>query len=358
MGSSERDALLKQAESAAPLIAGIAHDLSNPLAGILGYCHLLQRQTDPEKIRGYAARIQSQAVVCRDLLDRLKDAMTPPEGAPRPVAADELVRGACAMQAETLRSQSVTLVIDVPEDTPKVLADKELFRRALSRLLDNALDATEQQTDRRVTIRVSTDDRHVRYDVIDNGPGFTEETAAQAFDPKYTTRRSGRGLGLGLLTALRLMRQMDGDVEILESEDGARVRLRLPRGDQPRSTRMRVLCVDDEPFIHELYEDIFSDMPVQLWTAIDGEGAIALLADRTFDLVICDFLLPQGFRAPDIYAAMDERHAKTRFAVCTGNAHSDVIEEFAAATGCPILTKPFSVDALKSLLDVPEPQAR
>jgi len=125
--------------------------------------------------------------------------------------------------------QGVRLVVDPGFRELEVMANRRYLLQVLSNLLNNALDALEEQVDPTLQVAGSRQGAEVELVLADNGPGLEEKTKAHLFEPFYTTKPPGKGTGLGLFVAYQLTKKMGGDIFLENAPAGGTVaRLRLP----------------------------------------------------------------------------------------------------------------------------------
>ncbi|MEO1583300.1 MAG: HDOD domain-containing protein [Planctomycetota bacterium] len=216
------EAQIKLAESRSmahlgEMTAGAAHELNNPLTVIKGYGQVLRRKAKDSELREPAERIAEAAQQLSDLITSLHILADPPE--PEPVVTglvDILNESVQLARQRTRKSCSVRMI--VPDSTPPAVTDPALLARALCELVSNA---AESETSEIIEIRVQTDPLDDRLMVVvkDRGRGMPSETLAHAFDPFFSSRPAGRGTGLGLARAKRLVELMGGTIA-LASEEG------------------------------------------------------------------------------------------------------------------------------------------
>ncbi|MFU8802471.1 MAG: sensor histidine kinase [Bradymonadaceae bacterium] len=213
--------------SVGQLAAGVAHEVGNPLAALLGYADLLRDpDTDAQMTKEILDRVHPQLeriqTIIRQLLDYSRDDTEQPvEPTSLKVSLDE----ALALMRTHLLSKAIEIETHVVEDTPEVMAVHSGIVQVLLNLFINAADAmTEHGTKSpRVTIEIpasSDDEAHVVVLVRDNGPGIPNALAERIFDPFFTTKDPGHGTGLGLSICLSIMKRFGGDL-LLESSSAA-----------------------------------------------------------------------------------------------------------------------------------------
>lgn len=210
------------------LMAGIAHEINNPLTVISGYAEVLAQggNRDPQRAGGIIAQ-QTQRVVriVRNLLDFARN--RPVERTPGSLAS--VLRNAEELIAAELRQMSIQLESSISPDLPQVLMDGQQMEQVFINLVRNAGQAlAEQPGERRITVRAFTDGIWVAVQVRDNGPGIPAELRARVFDSFVTTKADGTGLGLSLCK--RFVESHGGRMELLAAGDqpGACFQFRLP----------------------------------------------------------------------------------------------------------------------------------
>ena len=192
--------------------AGAGHELNNPLAVILGRAQLLlSRETDLDAARGLRAIIV-QAQRAHRILRDLMYVARPPETRPRPCSVDEILKTCLRDAQPEADARGIKLVGDPrpASPSPKVWVDPDSLRHIADILVRNALEATPAGG--AVAVGSSVDDRSIRWTVKDSGRGLVAHEAEHLFDPFFCGRQAGRGLGLGLPRAARIIERAGGDL--------------------------------------------------------------------------------------------------------------------------------------------------
>jgi PAS domain S-box-containing protein len=218
----EHARLRENLASVGRLSAGIAHEFRNALGTILGYARMLEKR-DEARVRGPAREIVREVDTVRKTVDEFLLFARPPEPKPTRVDLGRLVRRCAATAPERIE-------VVVEGSYGFVHADEGLLRRVFENLLRNAADAAEE-TEKRVTVRVTgrpvAGGRTLQVEVEDDGPGIPAERLERVFEPFYTSRARGTGLGLALVQ--RTIVDLGGTVEAATgTTGGALFRLRLP----------------------------------------------------------------------------------------------------------------------------------
>jgi signal transduction histidine kinase len=242
------EALLRQSqklETVGRLVAGVAHEVNNPLAFVRANLNHLERVSEElvKRIGAQAHGAQIQELVelpqivaeCLDGIDRIKrivDAMrrfSRPHGeAFAPVDLNEVVRVALRI-VELHRNERVVVEAQLSEDLPRVHGSATRLEQVLVNLLMNAKQALEGRETGRIAVVTRRAGDHVEIEVADDGPGILAEHRDRVFDPFFTTKGPEQGTGLGLSIAHDIVREHDAVLELLPSgASGARFRARFP----------------------------------------------------------------------------------------------------------------------------------
>jgi two-component system cell cycle sensor histidine kinase/response regulator CckA len=306
---SERERILKQIlraqkmESVGSLASGIAHDFNNLLVGILGYASLIEaRLPDDHPLKGYVRSIEQAAdraaSVTRQLLGVVRDEKVRVAPVVVPALLDEIAR----LLRDTLASH-IDVDVRCARELPCVLGDDTQLHQVLLNVCLNARDAMPDGG----TLRIEADvveprlpvrgrGRFVRIAVHDTGCGMDRATLDKVFDPFFTTKEVGKGTGLGLYMAYRIVERHGGTIDI-ESElgKGTAVEIYLPAAapDAP-SPRGSVLLVDDEELIREVAAEMLGSLSIPALLAESGERAVEIVREGGDGLrcVVLDVALP------------------------------------------------------------------
>lgn len=226
---------LAQAEKMAAvgtLLAGVAHEIRNPITAILGYSQLLDEGLEDPAEAGEMARfIFAEAVRCRDLVQRLLD-LAHRQPAPRePVDASSLARAVARLVTLEFRQAGVRLETSLEEGVRRVPMSTSEMTQVLLNLLRNARQAVEGTASPRVSLSVREMPDGVRLQVADKGPGIPPAHLSRIFEPFFTTR-GGAGTGLGLYLSYGIVRDHGGSLRVHnDPEGGAVFTVEIPSGE-------------------------------------------------------------------------------------------------------------------------------
>ena len=365
----QRTERLMQSEKVAAmgsLLAGVAHELNNPLTVLSGQAQLLIGLGDPLFGRR-AATIQRAADRCvrivRNFLALARQ--QPPERSA--VALKQVVDGARELVAYELRTDGVEVTVEVPEGLPLLWADAHQLHQVLVNMLVNAQHAMRRQTQpRRLAVRVRLAGGRVRVEIADTGRGIPPEVLARIFEPFFTTKPSGEGTGLGLSLCRSIVEDHGGTITVeslpgrgttfgidlpVTPAPGAAARTAAAAAT-PAAPPSRVLVVDDEAGVAEVVAEAIARDGHHADIASDGAMALDMLGREAYDAVVSDTKMPvmdgEGF-----YGELMQRFPalRRRFMFLTGDVLSREKRTFLEGTGAPVLSKPCDLDEVRRVLN-------
>ena len=229
------------------LVAGVAHELNNPLQGVMGQVELLIGTEDRPATRVELQQIRHSgeraAKIVRNLLTFARHSALE-----RSVAdLNEIVRSTLALRANDLRAAAIAVEEEYADELPLIIVNREEIQQAVLNLLLNAeqsLRAARRPGAVRVRTGLGEDPGSVVVEIADDGGGVPQEVASRIFEPFFTTKVSGEGTGLGLSVSLGIVAAHGGTLMLLPSERGARFALTLPMASiQTLETRETALTM-------------------------------------------------------------------------------------------------------------------
>ncbi len=358
------------------LVSGVAHELNNPLATIMGTAELFSAWELPDKLQRMVERIQREAYragrIVRNLLTFSRHHK--PETGWHDLAS--IVQDLVEMRALDLERRGVQLTASVDPGLPLLQVDPYQLHQVLLNLVNNAADAIEE-TGRpgHVVIRAGFGGERVRIEIADDGPGIPEENLAKIFNPFFTTKPVGKGTGLGLSICYGIIREHGGSIRVKTSPGkGTTFIIELPMPEDPPSREelrsgtaqpspatvlregagegsgRRVLVVDDEDGIREVLAEALAAWGWEVVEAASGEEGLARLREGHFDLAIIDLRMP-GLDGPGLWErSREEGIAPDRFIFSTGDAAGADVRAFLDRAGAVVLHKPFTLLSLREAL--------
>jgi two-component system NtrC family sensor kinase len=204
------------------LAASIAHEINNPLAGVLVYTQLLSKKVTgdafkKEEALGYLSKMESEVGRCSRIIRNLLDFARQTEPMLRLLDINQVIEQVLAMVGHQAQLQNVEVVKEFSPSLPKVMADFDQIQQIFTNLTLNAIQAMPEGG--RLTLRSSAVDGEVRVDVQDTGYGISKENMSKLFTPFFTTKTKGKGVGLGLAVVHGIIERHKGRIKV-QSEVG------------------------------------------------------------------------------------------------------------------------------------------
>ncbi len=221
---SERLAIIGQ------LAANVAHELNNPLQGIVSYSHLLLERMPPESpARLSVQKIATQANRCSLIIRGLLDFSRQRKPQKRPANLNSVVSECVALVQDQALFHNISIQKNLQVYLPSTVMDPSEMQQVMMNMLINAAEAMDGRGELRVSTRVAPNEDFVEVAVSDTGRGIPEEEIEHIFDPFFTTKEVGHGTGLGLAISFGIVKEHSGSISV-ESEigKGATFTLRLP----------------------------------------------------------------------------------------------------------------------------------
>ncbi|MDP2932240.1 MAG: ATP-binding protein, partial [Chloroflexota bacterium] len=237
----ESQAQLIQAEkltSLGQLAASVAHEVNNPLSGVLVYTQLLAKKIAADNIAkevtlGYLKKMETELTRSTRLIRNLLDFARQSTPSFREVDINEVIGRAFELASHSAQLQHIEVLKELDPNLPKLMADFDQLQQVCTNLILNAIQAMPQGG--RLTIRTATDDRWVKIEVVDTGCGISKENMAKLFTPFFTTKQQVKGVGLGLAVAYGIIQRHQGRIEVQsEAGKGSTFTIFLPLNTLPK----------------------------------------------------------------------------------------------------------------------------
>lgn len=373
----------KKLSSIGEVISGVAHELNNPLSGVLGFSQLLMARHGEGPMARELDRIHSSALRCQKIVKNLLSFSRVHKPERKYLGLNGIVEKTLDLRKYQLDVNNIELIRDLESNLPKTMLDFHQIQQVLVNLLNNAQQAIQSARPERGLLQVRTwhQGDTVMFQISDNGEGMDPETLERVFDPFFTTKDQGQGTGLGLSVSYGIIKEHGGKIyaqgrrgegstflielpvyKEIDTEDAA------PAAGGPftlegaKGAGERILLVDDEPMILDLLVDILGAGGYQVDTAANGAEAARKVRGNVYDLIISDVRMPQmnGIELYDeILAARPELANKVIFV--TGDLIDPDTLAFVERIGAKTIAKPLEIQqvlrAIEDVLDATrEPQ--
>ena len=209
------------------LVAGVAHELNNPLTSIVGYTELISDDVPAGPARQKLDKMLREAQRMKRIIENLLRFARQNSLAKKSANLETLLQDVLALREYHLRNHDIDVQVQIEPDLPHVALDEDQFKQILLNLLNNSVDAMEGNTRKRISIDARRSGTRITLQFDDNGPGFSDVN--RVFDPFYTTKPVGKGTGLGLSICYGIVKEHGGEIHAENlSPEGARVVLDLP----------------------------------------------------------------------------------------------------------------------------------
>jgi PAS domain S-box-containing protein len=347
------------------LIAGVAHELNNPLTAILGYAQLLETEGLNTRAQDYVSKLFKQAQRTHRVVQNLLSFARQRKPQRDEVDMRKVLDETLALRDYDLKINNITVERDLPSEPALVVADPHQIEQVFLNIINNSVDAI-QETGRtgKIKIRITCVGGHVCTQFSDDGAGIKDPK--RIFDPFYTTKSVGKGTGLGLSICYGIVKEHGGDITANNApEGGAIIEVRLPavamakvEAEAPKpaprphegATHGRVLLVEEEEAVLEFERDVLAGAGATVVTAKTAQDVKTRLLSEAFDALILGNM-PGEWTAQESYQWIAENcpgmkgHVLFTFSngVETGNGRAYLQEN-----SVPCLVKPFEVAELIS----------
>lgn len=365
------------------LIAGIAHEINNPLTAILGGASLLACDAADPEDRETLEAIAREARRAADLVKNLLDFSRRESGNMEVRDLNTIVSNTCGLVRHQLNLKNIRLDLGFTGESPRVRVNSLQIEQVLLNLINNAEHAIEMggRIDGNIAVEVGDDGTNATILIRDNGIGMPVEVRDAIYDPFFTTKGVGKGTGLGLSIVQGIIRAHEGQITCSSGlHAGTVFTITLPRAqltddetmkaisapeipaaprppvNPDRDSCLRILVVDDEELIRIALSRFLKSYGHSLVTANDGQEALAIAHRENFDLVISDVRMPR-MNGLEFYHGMLEldREYRNRFIFMTGDLISNDLITRVRENPCPCLEKPFHFSQVLQLIPSQKP---
>ncbi len=364
---------LAQAEkltSLGEILSGIAHELNNPLTGVLGYCELLQETSQDKSMKEQLGKINDAAVRCKKIIENLLSFARQHKIEKKYCDINDIIKRTLELKVYQLRIDNIDIYTDLSADIPNTMADTYSLQQVFLNLINNAHFAmVDKKIPGVLSIKSEQVNGVIRIIISDTGVGIAEESLSKIFNPFFSTREVGKGTGLGLSISYGIIKEHNGKIfatskpgvgtsfyieipvvhqtEInsdTREENGKTDELALPKGK-------RILVVEDEPSIADLLKAVIEGVGFDVDTAEDALSAIDKLQNKDYDLIISDMRMP-NMDGKGLFRVVESIRPEllNRIIFITGDLVNPDTKKFFDENKCKFLAKPFTPTDIKILI--------
>ena len=366
----ERMELEKKAQLASHLASvgemasGIAHEINNPLTGVIGYSQLLMQDDIPEDIKKDIRLIHDGAQRAAGIIKGMLTFARQHKPERNYVDINDLIASTLDLRAYSLRTNSIEVTTYFDPELPVTVADGNQLQQVFLNLIVNAETEMKLAHGRgNLSIKTEAIDDIIKISVKDDGPGIPRKNMAKLFDPFFTTKKVGQGTGLGLSVCHGIIAEHEGRI-YAESKlhRGATFIVELPvvtRLEQPeltepedeeyqQVTKARILIVDDDPTILDFLNHVLTGEGYEIETVDNADDALEKVKSKRYNLILLDVKMP-GMSGIDFYKHLLKiaRSFARRVVFITGDVIGVDTQDFLSEVKVPCIAKPFDVEQLK-----------
>ncbi|MDR1727096.1 MAG: response regulator [Acidobacteriota bacterium] len=357
------------------LISGIAHELNNPLTGVMGYSQLLQLRRDlDDRAKESLAKINDLALRCRKIVQNLLSFARKQKPERTLSDINDILEKTVELRGYDLMVNNIEVTPELDRTIPPTIADAQQLQQVFLNVITNAEQAMlEAHGKGHLTIRTGADAqaKTITVEIIDDGPGISEKQQMRIFDPFFTTKEVGKGTGLGLSLSYGMIKEHGGDIYVKSNPGkGAHFFIEIPivhapdedDGQAPdaspedhaltgRENGKRILAVDDERYILDFLTEVFRSLSINIDTANNSQAAMEKIQENRYDLVLTDYKMPR-MSGRDLFNWVRENRPSLagKIIFMTGDVVNPETHSFFEDNQIRYLAKPFKIEEVKEMV--------
>lgn len=363
---AEKAQLASRLAAVGEMASGIAHEINNPLTGVIGFCEIVKNERITANVRKKIDIIHDGAQRVAGIVNRLLTFARRQKQAKTLVDINQIIKATLQLRSYEMKTSNIEVITRLAPMLPWTMADAVQIQQVMLNIILNAETEMKLAHGRgTLFITTQTDGNDIRVSLKDDGPGIKEEDLHRIFDPFFTTREVGQGTGLGLSVCHGIIAEHGGKIKV-ESQfgSGATFTVELPvvteagpaeteaAFDSPDyepelSRAVEILVVDDELAILELMKVVLGNEGYSVTTADKASIALEMIDKRRFDLALIDIKLP-GISGIELYDEI-KKMAPTNIqnvAFITGDVMGADTAEFLNREQVPCFVKPLNISEL------------
>ncbi|MGI9402293.1 MAG: ATP-binding protein, partial [Rhizobiaceae bacterium] len=367
--ASQREMLFQNEKMSAlgELLAGVAHELNNPLSVVVGHALMLREEvTDSETVKRIE-KISSSAERCAKIVKTFLAMARQRPAKMEALDVGSMISTAAEVAGFGVGGNVIDIRMNVEDDMPEILADPDQITQVVINLIINAEQAMAKAGEGdwiEISAAMNKQRNALEIAVSDNGPGVPKKLRPRIFEPFFTTKDVGEGTGIGLAFCHRILHSHSGNIWLdSDYDEGSKFVLSLPARKSVSTTGEKtnkleskskaacVLVVDDEVDVADLIAEILRKDGCQVKHAVTGAAAMKLLQENEFDVVLSDLNMPE-MDGRELFESIRSQYPQLMdsIAFVTGDAMGPSSQKLLAEAGCQFLEKPISPAELRDLV--------
>jgi PAS domain S-box-containing protein len=354
------------------MAAGVAHEINNPLTGVIGFSQLLlEKQNVPEEIKEQLKIIADGSKRVADIVNRLLTFARQTKPIRTLTNLNELIDNTLKLREYVLKTANIEVVTLFDPELPCSVVDPGQLQQVFLNLIVNA-EQEMKKAHGKGTLTITTEKKgnNIRLTFTDDGPGITKENLGHLFEPFFTTKEPGEGTGLGLSLSRSIVLEHNGKMNVVsEFGHGATFIIGLPiiealpsevktvfptvKVEKLITKKGRILVVDDEPGVRALLEKVLTQSGHSVDIIGNAGSAMEIIdAGTIYDVILVDIRIP-GMNGVELYSLILRKmpEMKNRIIVITGDVMGTDIKAFLTQNNLSYLSKPFDLELLKEKIE-------
>lgn len=355
------------------MVSGLAHEINNPLTGVVGFANLLLESTDEEEPhREELQIIQENAQRCKDIIENMLGFMRSDDPESTELNVNEILGNAIKLTRRNMDIQNIEIQRNLDPELPTIEGNRTQLEEVFVNLLNNAKEELKHYEDEDCIIRAKTQPQGndtVKITIEDSGSGIPEEMQEEIFEPFFTTKKSEEGTGLGLSIVQGIINELGGTIDVDESVfGGAKFEIAIPTKESPKklegqatkrkySDRLpdsirNVIAIEDEKSIRQLIDRFREQADLEGKTFENPIDAIEYFnhenPDDQPDVIFLDLVFSGKLRGRDFVEWVEVHREKLldRIIIMTGNPEDEQVQLTEEHENIILLPKPLGAPDL------------
>jgi len=350
--------------SVGEMASGIAHEINNPLTGVIGFAHLLRERNLPKDTKKSVEIIYESAQRVSDIVTRLLTFSRQQKPSRNRVNINDILKNTLALRDYAMMTENIEITTRLAKDLPWTIADAGQLQQVFLNIIINAeMEMKLANGGGKLSVKTGVVNKTIRISFKDNGPGIAEENLRRIFDPFFTTREAGKGTGLGLSLCHAIVAEHNGQIYARSKPTrGATFVVELPilnggkqtepvelAAHHPESTsQARILVVDDEPAVRQFLGEMLTSEGHEVETVDNSEDAMTMISNNEYTHILLDIKLP-GMSGVELYKKIEKRDRSfaNKVIFITGDVMGIDTNDFLSKNKVRYIAKPFDIQKLK-----------
>ncbi len=351
------------------ILSGVAHELNNPLTGVIGYCELLLESSGDNSLKEKLGKVNNAALRCKKIIENLLSFARQHKIEKQYVNINDIVMHTLELKSYQLTVDNIAVITELDNHLPYTMVDPYTIQQVFLNIVNNAHLAMREKGGKGVlTIKSELNEQVIKASFTDTGPGISESNVKKIFDPFFTTREVGKGTGLGLSVSYGIIKEHKGkiyvksrpgegttfviELPLISQSDVAKNNLRetLDTGIEIKGKK-NILVVDDEQTILDLVKAIVESIGHHACTASDARIAMDKIKNKEYDLIISDIRMP-NMDGKEFYRKLENTRPELikKIIFTTGDSINPDTQKFLKESMVHYFGKPFSATDLRNLI--------